>query len=306
MDDLVRLWELPETTENYMVAGWEQWADAGEISSGLPRYLIDLTDAERIGEIRPDGFYLFQIPGMHHLIRPYIKMAQGYRESLSTHENELYYAKVNDKGLLIFIGDEPHQNEERYAEAFLDMVEAVNVKRVVIVGGVYGAMPFDKDREISCSYSLPRMKKELEQYAVRFSNYEGGTTIGTYLAHHAEFRGIEMVVFHGFAPAYEFSQLGVTVQAMRVEEDWKAWFDLMRRIDYMFGLHLDLSELEARSNMLIKAWREKIEELDEKYPDLHIKAYLEALESEFEERSFIPLDSAWDVLGDLLSDDDQE
>ncbi len=306
MEELVRLWEIPETTENYMIAGFEQWADAGEISSGLPAYLIELTAAERIGKIRPDGFYIFQVPGTHHLLRPQVKIVDGHRERMSTHENNLFYANVNGKGLLIFMGEEPHQNEERYSEAFLDMVEATNVKRVIVTGGVYGAVPYDRDRDISCVYSLPRMKKELDQYAVRYSNYEGGTTIGHYLAHQAEFRGIELIEFDGFAPAYEFGQMGLTVQAMRVEEDWKAWLDVLKRVDYMLGLGLDLSELEKRSANLITAWQRKVIELEEKHPELGIKAYLDAIEKDFEEHPFIPLDSAWDVLGDILEDEDAD
>ncbi|MGI6368205.1 MAG: PAC2 family protein [Anaerolineae bacterium] len=303
MEQLVRLWEVPETTENYMIAGFEQWADAGEISSGMPSYLIELTGAERIGSIRPDGFYFFQVPGTHHLLRPQIKLSNGHRERMSSHENNLYYANVGGKGLLIFRGEEPHQNEERYAEAFLDLVEATNVRRVVIAGGVYGAVPFDRDRDISCVYSLPRMKKELDQYALRYSNYEGGTTIGSYLAHQAEFRAIEMVVLNGFAPAYEFGQMGLTVQAMRVEEDWKAWLDILRRVDYMLHLGLDLSDLERRALSLIAAWQRKVAELEEKHPELGIKAHLDAIERDFQEHSFIPLDSAWDELGDILEDE---
>jgi len=287
-----------------MIAGFEQWADAGEISSGLPRYLITLTGAQRIGKITPDGFYFFQVPGTHHLLRPQVKMVDGHREHMSTHENNLHYATVGNKGLLIFTGEEPHQNEERYAEAFLDLVEAAKVKRVILFGGVYGAVPFDRDRDVSCVYSLPRMKKELDQYALRFSNYEGGTTIGSYLAHQAEFRGIELVVLNGFAPAYEFGQMGLTVQAMRVEEDWKAWLDILRRVTYMLDLELDLSDLERRSASLIDVWQRKIAELEQKHPELGIKDYLEAIARDFEEHSFIPLDSAWDVLGDILEDED--
>jgi len=304
MDELIRLWEIPETDENYLIAGWRQWADAGEISSGLPQYLIEQLGAHRIGEIRPAGFYLFQVPGTHHLLRPKVKLVEGHRESMAVHRNELYYRRANDKGLLIFLGDEPHQSEDRYSEAFLDMVEATNVRRVIVLGGVYGAMPFDKDREVSCVYSLPRMKAELEAYAVRFSNYEGGTTIGSYLAHKAEFRNIELVVFYAFAPAYEFTQLGLTVQAMRVEEDWKAWFDLMRRIDYMLKLDLDLSDLQQRSEDLIEAWREKLDELQQKHPELHVKAYLDSITQDFQERPFIPLDDAWNELGDLFEEND--
>ncbi len=300
MSDLVRIWEEPMEEEIYIIAGWEQWADAGELSSGLPRYLIDELDARKIGEIHPDSFYLFQVPGTHHLLRPEIRLSEGYCEELAGHRNELYYAQVNGKALLIFVGEEPHQHADSYGEAFFDMVQAVNAKRVISVAGVYGAMPYDKEREISCAYSLRSLKRELERYAVRFSNYEGGTTIDTFLAHKAESRGLEYIVFYGFAPAYEFTQLGLTLQAMRVEEDWKAWHDIMRRVNHMLGLDLDLSDLEERSYELVKAWERRIDELEEQHPELNVRAYMEKLARDFDEQPFIPLDDAWDELGDLL------
>ena len=303
MHDLIEIWDEPASRDNCMIAGWKQWADAGEISSGLPQYVVEQTGARKIGEIKPDRFYLFQIPGTHHLMRPQVKLVDGYCQQMSTHQNDLFYTSVGGRGLLVFAGEEPHQNEEGYAEAFFDMVAAVKVRRVVALGGVYGAMPYNKDREISCVYSLPEMKTELENYAANFSNYEGGTTIGTYLAHQAERRGVEFVVFYAFAPAYELSQLGLTLQAMRVEEDWKAWHDIMRRVDYMLRLGLDLSDLEARSRDLIEAWDNKIEKLAQKRPELDIKTYMERVADGFVERPFIPLDDAWDELSDLFTEE---
>ena len=61
MHQLVDLWETPRAEETYMIVGWHQWADAGAISSGLPQYLIEHTNAKKIGEIKSDDFYLFQI-----------------------------------------------------------------------------------------------------------------------------------------------------------------------------------------------------------------------------------------------------
>ena len=51
MNDLIKLREKPEAKTKYMIAGWRQWADAGETSSGLPQYLIGQTKARKIGEI---------------------------------------------------------------------------------------------------------------------------------------------------------------------------------------------------------------------------------------------------------------
>ena len=106
MNKLVELWEKPATGK-YMIAGWHQWADAGSVSSGLPQYLIEHTHARRIGEIKPDDFYLFQIPGTHHLFRPVIKLEEGYREELEQRRNELFCSGDESTGFLIFLGEEP-------------------------------------------------------------------------------------------------------------------------------------------------------------------------------------------------------
>jgi predicted ATP-grasp superfamily ATP-dependent carboligase len=304
MDDLVELWERPVAEEKYMIVGWHQWADAGAISSGLPEYLIEQTGARKIGEIKPAGFYLFQIPGTHHFLRPEIKLEEGYRKELKSPQNELFYAGNDKKGLVIFLGDEPHLHADQYAEAFFDAVEALNVRRVAAVGGVYGPMPYDRDREVSCVYSLRRMKEELAEYAVKFSNYEGGTTIGTYLVDKAEQRGIEFLIFYAFVPAYDFSQLSVNLQqGVRIESDFKAWYDLMRRFNHMFKLGIDLSGLEKQSEELIASMDAKIDELEREMPQLKIKEYLEKLAEDFAEMSFMPLDDVWErELGDLFED----
>ena len=303
MDNLVKLWKKPVAEEMFLIAGWHQWADAGSISSGLPQYLIKHTAAKKIGEIERDGFYLFQIPGTHHLLRPEIKLDEGYRQALSTRKNEFFFTGGDDIGLVIFLGEEPHLNEERYAEAFLDAAEALRVSRIAAVGGVYGAMPYDKERDVSCIYSLREMKEELKEYAVRFSNYEGGATIGSYLVDRAEQRGIEFLVFYAFVPSYDFGQLSSLVQGMRIENDFKAWYELMRRFNHMFGLEIDLSQLERQSDELTASMDAKVEELEVTVPQLNVREYMENLANEFTERPFSPLSDVWQRgLQDLFRD----
>ncbi|MBN1991243.1 MAG: PAC2 family protein [Anaerolineae bacterium] len=140
MADLIELWEKPKAQEKYMIVGWHQWADAGSISSGLPQYLIEQMGARKIGQLNAEGSYLFQIPGTHHFLRPEIKLKEGYRQSLQVHKNEFFYTGDDKKGLVIFLGDEPHLHADQYAESFFDVVEALHVKRVAAVGG--GVWPY--------------------------------------------------------------------------------------------------------------------------------------------------------------------
>jgi proteasome assembly chaperone (PAC2) family protein len=296
MNDSVDLWEIPAAEEIYLIAGWRQWADAGSISSGLPQYIIEQTGARPIGEIKPHGFYLFQIPGTHHFLRPEIKLEEGYRKSLKKPKNEFFYTGDDKKGLLIFLGDEPHLNVEGYAEAFFEAIGQLGVKRVVVVGGVYGAMPYDKDREISCLFSLPTLKAELDEYALRFSNYEGGATIGSYLVDQAELREIELLVFYAFVPAYDFSEESTSFQGVMVENDYKAWYDLLRRFNYMFKLNFDLTDLEQRQDDLLVSIAEKIKDLADRAPQLKIKEFLAKVSEDFTEQPFMPLDDVWDQL----------
>ncbi len=303
MDDRVHLWETPAAKEKVMIAGWHQWADAGSISSGLPAYLIQKLEARKIGEISRDRFFLFQMPGAHHLLRPEVHTKEGVVQEMRVIKSELHYAEFGEKGLVIFLGEEPHVNEEEYAEAFLDVAEALEVGRIMAVGGVYGAMPFNKDRDISCVFSMEEMRKEMEEYAVRFSNYEGGTTIGSYLAYHAGQRNVEYICFHGFVPAYDFGQVMLPAQSVRIEDDVKAWYDILRRADFMFHLGIDLSELRIQSDELTTSMEEQMEELARQAPQLDVHAYMQKLEEEFTENPFMPLDDVWErELGDLLDD----
>ena len=303
MNDLLKIWEKPSAKKNIMIAGWRQWADAGDISSGLPQYLIDTTGARKIGEIDPYGFYLFQIPGTHHFLRPEIKLEEGYRKELERKKNEFYYTGDDEKGLVIFLGDEPHLSIERYAQTLLFGVKELGIDRVAAVGGVHGPVPHDKAREVSCVYSMPGMKQELDDYGVRFSDYEGGTTIGTYLVDQAEKDEIEFLVLYAFVPAYDFSELSSNPQVMRVETDYKAWYDVMRRLSHMFELDYDLSDLETKSEKLLSSINDKIYSLEKSMPQLNIQAYLKEISKDFIERPFLPLSDVWEAgLKDILDD----
>jgi proteasome assembly chaperone (PAC2) family protein len=302
MDELIELAEKPVAQGMYMIAGWRQWADAGSISSGLPQYLVEKTRARKIGQFKPDGFYMFQVPGTHQFLRPEIKLEEGHVKELRPNKNELFYSGNDRKGLVIFLGDEPHLNIERYTEAFFNAAQELRVERVAVVGGVYGTVPYNKDRQISCTYSLPSMKDELSEYAVRFSDYEGGASIGSYLADRAEKLGVEYFAYYAVVPMYDLSQLSSLLQGVRIEHDFKAWYDLMRRFNHMFGLRLDLSELERQSEELTASMTTEIDELEKRAPQSSIRDYLDKLAADFDEMPFMPLDVWNRELGDLFKD----
>lgn len=293
-DDLVDLWEIPQSEEIFMLMGWRQWADAGSTSSGLPLYLAQQTKARPIGKIRSESFYLFQFPGTHDLVRPVVKFNQGLPESLQVPRNELFFSGDKLRGIVYFIGDEPHLNVEIYVESLLNTAQILKVKRMVGFGGVYGELPYDKERIVSSTYSLPRLKAELENLAVTFSDYHGGASIGSYICRRASERGMEYISFYAFVPAYDFTNISPINSSIRIENDFLAWLGIMRRVNYLLKTEFDLTDLEKRSQTLIHTVDEKMSELDRSAPSLGIKDYLRKLSEEFIETPFDPLTMVWD------------
>lgn len=294
MAESYELWEIPKAKEIYMLVGWRQWADAGSVSSGLPQYLIEQTGARQIGTLKQDGFYLFQVPGTHDLVRPVINFKEGYPQSLESQRNEFYYTGDQERGLAIFIGDEPHMDAERYVSALLDAATELGVRRIIGLGGVYGVLPYDKERLISCMYSLPQMKEAVSALSVTLSDYEGGASIGSYVCRRAGERGLEYIGMYAFVPMYTLAQFGQEGGTLQIENDFYAWLGVMKRINYMLKLTLDLSELEQKSQELIKLMETRIEELDRQEPELGLSDTLQRLSEEFTEVTFNPLEDVWE------------
>jgi hypothetical protein len=223
----------------------------------------------------------------------------------------LYYTEHNEHGLLIFLGDEPQLDIERYTQAFLYIANTLGVKRIIGLGGVYGELPYNKDRMISSIYSLPELKEELEDIAVNLSDYHGGASVGSYICRRAGDQGIEYVSFYAFVPAYDFSNVSQIANSIRIENDFMAWLGIMQRINHMLKLELDLTDLEEKSRELIELFDSKIEELDGEAPQLGVRDYLDKLSEEFVATPFTPLDDVWEeelrrLFGQSNADDRQD
>ncbi len=238
---------------NYMIAGWRrQWSNGGRISSRLPRYLIDTLGARKIGEMSDEVHklcYPFQVAGTHDVYRPSAAFRDGLPSEPLRRENEWFDA---GNGLIIFLGEEPWQRLDLYAESFFQVIKELGIKQTVAVEGVNGPAPPDLERRITCTYSRPEMKEKLERYGVQFSSYGSdgrrGPTIGMALVSMAHFQypDVEMFRFGAMAPMYPF--VAGSNQQLNITTDRKSFYDIMRRLNALFDLSIDLTELKSRGD----------------------------------------------------------
>ncbi|MCE2405636.1 MAG: PAC2 family protein [Dehalococcoidia bacterium] len=250
-DELLVLQDKPPS--RYMIAGWKpQWSDGGEISSGLPRYLIDKVGARKIGEMSDTVSmmcYPFQVPGTHDAFRPAASFAEGLPTTGIVRDNQFYYA---GDGLVIFLGEEPWFRIDLYTQAFFQAVRELGIQRTVAVEGYNGPAPPELERSVNCSYSKADMKEELEGLGVRFSSYgsdrRSGPTIAMALITlaHYNYPDIEMFRLGSMAPMYSF--LTANKEPVGITRDHRSFYDIMRRLRTTFKLDIDLGDLKQKGD----------------------------------------------------------
>ncbi|MBC7224452.1 MAG: PAC2 family protein, partial [Anaerolineae bacterium] len=270
------IYRKPAAKKIYMIAGWYQWANAGQVSSGIPLYLINRLRARVVALIKPQGFYLSQIPYLRSLLRPYGYVREGTVLRIVEPSNEFYHARPRGTGWVIFLGEEPHLNVEAYADAFLDVAQMLGVRRIVAVGGAYAPVPYDRERAIGGVVSKWDLRTELLELGVRPLDYEGAISISTYLVEKAWVRGIEFMALYAWVPAYNVKK-ALPEPGVHIEEDYRAWCDILRRVNDMFGLRLDLSDLEQQGEELTASMAARVEEVDREHPELGIRRLVDRI-----------------------------
>jgi predicted ATP-grasp superfamily ATP-dependent carboligase len=304
-DQMLILEEKPPA--RCLIAGWRrQWSDGGGISGGLVRYLIAKLEARKIGELGPvvsNTCYPFQVAGTHDTFRPRAAFEEGLPSKVMHRENYFYDA---GNGLILFRGEEPWLRIDAFGQAFFQAITELGIKQTVAVEGVNGPVPPDMERRITCVYSKPEMKEELERFGVQFSSYgsEGrrGPTIAMALVAlaHYEYPDIEIFRLGAMAPMFPF--VTSNNQPVGISEDHRSFYDIMRRLNDMFKLNVDLSELREQGQAEARQLQERLDQISASNSDAR-----QLIESARADYSYTPyevpvnLDPALDkTLDDIL------
>lgn len=273
------LTERPFLRRPNMVCGISGWVDGGSAATGTIMYLTDRLRAKRFAEIPISRFHIYQVSGQESL-RPQVSIKDGLLRRYRSPGNYFYYW-INpkaDRDLVLFQGTEPNLNWEEYAEAILKVAKGFSIDRIYLLGGVLDRCPHTREPNVSCSCTSPALKEEMSKYAVRFSNYEGPGSFGTTLLYICQTKSVEMVSMTVLATYYpEFS--------LMIPYNPKSIRALVRRLDHLLGLRLDLGDLDK----LVKEYEGKVDFAVSQSEGF--KAYVKKLEEGYQELAFEePLD----------------
>ncbi|MCL4534694.1 MAG: PAC2 family protein [Bacteroidetes bacterium] len=273
MGERLTWYERPTLKKPVMLVGFTGWLDGGEASTGPVDYLVQKLSTRRLAEISMRDFAAYQLPGMEFL-RPNVETEDGlivevrYPTSLFHYWHSENVDMPHD--LVLLRGTEPNLQWEEYTDIVLSVAEQSGVERLYSVGGVLDTSPHTREPLVSCSVSDLKLKAELAPYAVSYSNYKGPSTFNSALIAACRHKGLEAIHLTGRSTYYpEFN--------ISIPHNSKVIYALLRRLNRLIGLGLDLSDLD-------QAGRELQAKLDGIVArNLKLKRYVEELEKNFVE-----------------------
>jgi proteasome assembly chaperone (PAC2) family protein len=252
-----------------MVLAFSGWMDGGDVSTGTVEWLVKTLDAQRVADLDPEGFYIFNFPGpmeVSALFRPHTRIEDGVIEAYQPPTN-MFFCHPLDR-LLLFNGKEPHLNWHEFADCLFAFASQASVSSMYFIGSVGSALPHTREPRLMSTVSDESLKSELEPYVSKFANYEGPASFSTYLMTEARERGLCMASLVMEIPAYIQGTNPRCIEAM------------IRKLAGILGLQAGLDRLRA----IADAWEQRLNQALE--PEQDLAKYIRKLEEDYDNEVF--------------------
>jgi predicted ATP-grasp superfamily ATP-dependent carboligase len=212
-----------------LVCAFKGWNDAGEAASTAVSFLASALDAQRFAKIDSEDFFDYQAN------RPCIRFSdEGLREVVWP-AVEVFEARAPraPRDLVLVRGVEPSMRWRTFSRHVIELAEALGVQLVVSLGALLGDIPHTRPVAMTGHASDPALSERL---GITPSNYEGPTGIVGVL--HAACLQTSMPSASLWAAVPHY---------VAAATNPKAALALLRRLEGLTGVSIDVSELETAS-----------------------------------------------------------
>ncbi len=248
MEKGIYIEKLPELQDPLLIAGFDGWGNALDISKSMVTYLIRKLEAEFFAGINPDLFFRFDES------RPFVTIEEGVLKNVSPPGGSFYSCRAGPKGrdIVILRSNEPNLRWLHFAEELFSLCGKVGVRTIVTLGGMYDNV-LHTDRIISGIASSKELFSKLSQKDVMPINYQGPGAIHSSIHFQGLKRGFECISLWCHCPYY-----------LQGTTHFGLLSHLGSLLSYLGDFELDTQEIDA-------SWKElnrQIQGLIEKNPEL--------------------------------------
>lgn len=276
---------LPALNQPVLIAGFDGWGNAMNISSGMVTYLIRKLKAKRFARINSDAYYHYDEN------RPFVNIEEGNLKSLSPPGGSFYAVQAKtDKGSLVILkADEPNLRWFHFANELFALCKKLGVKTIITLGSMYDNV-LHTDRIISGIATNENVTVRLREKNVRSVSYQGPSAIHSTLLLEGSQQGFQCISLWSHCPYYLqgathyglLSHLGALLSSLGEFEldtsDLEAsWIELNDQIQELVentpGLQSVIDEL--RKAKVRGSWERMKESLQKNEKIINLKDFLE-------------------------------
>jgi proteasome assembly chaperone (PAC2) family protein len=212
-----------------MVCAFQGWNDAGDAASSAVSFLSSALDARRFARVDSEEFYDFQAN------RPSVQFNDDNEREIVWPTVEVFEAPAPraPRDLVLVQGVEPSLRWRAFTGHMVDLAEALGVQVVVTLGALLGDVPHTRPVTISGHASDPALLERLGMQGST-STYEGPTGIVGVLHNACAQAGLPSASLWAGVPHY-----------VAAAANPKAALALVRRVEGLIGVSVDVSELES-------------------------------------------------------------
>ena len=196
-DPGIHIKEMPQLENPLLIAGFDGWGNALNISNGMVGYLIRHFKAQPFADLNPDIFYRYDEQ------RPRVIIEDGLLKTF-TLPGGSFYSAVTDKDqsdIVILSADEPNLCWSHFVDQLFSLCRKLNVGTVISLGSMYDNV-LHTDRTISGVASTGKMLSQLQKHNVNAISYQGPTAIHSIIQSEGTKRGFECLSLWSHCPYY--------------------------------------------------------------------------------------------------------
>ncbi len=210
-----------------MVCAFQGWNDAGDAASSAVSFLSSSLEARRFARVDSEEFYDFQAN------RPSVQFNDSNEREIVWPTVEVFEARAPraPRDIVLVQGVEPSLRWRAFCGHMVDLAEALGVQVVVTLGALLGDVPHTRPVNISGHASDPSL---MERLGMQGSTYEGPTGIVGVLHSACAQAGLPSASLWAGVPHY-----------VAAAANPKAALALVRRVEGLIGVSVDVSELES-------------------------------------------------------------
>ena len=254
----IHIKELPELKNALLIAGFDGWGNALDLSRAMASYLIRKLEAKYFARINPDLFYRYDEN------RPIANIEQGILKSVSLPNGSFYAVRTgsDERDLVILKASEPNLRWINFTDELFSLCKKLDISTIITLGSMYDNV-LHTDRIISGITSKEDVLSKLKQLDVIPIDYHGPSAIHSLIQSEGEKRGLQCISLWCHCPYYLqgathfglLSQLASLLSSigefnLDTEELDTSWKELNRQIQ---GLVEKNPEFQTMINELRKA-----------------------------------------------------